>query len=164
MKHLWLYATVLILSCQDSGNSIAPDDMTDGKLLALLNSTTTWTRYKFSSDTLQRASNSGHSEPRLVVRYNAKAATQLDANGKVNSNPSFPDSSLIVKDLITSDQLSLTAVMMKLPSSRYNSAGWLWTEIETNGTPRFSITSRGSGCIGCHATGLDYTQMNNAHP
>jgi hypothetical protein len=161
---LSLLSFLTIFSCNDTSNTPPSNEMTDGKLLDLINSTTTWTRYKFSPDTLLRSFGSGHSEPRLVVRYNAKAATQLDANGKVKSNPSFPDSSLIVKDLITGGQLSLTAVMMKLPSSQNNGAGWLWSEIEPNGTPRFSITSRGSGCIACHSAGTDYTRMNDSHP
>jgi hypothetical protein len=109
---------------------------------------------------------SGHSEPKLRTVYNGVAATQLDGQGKVKPSPTFPDSSLIVKELLNSDgSLSRIAVLFKLrTATNKDDNGWVWAEYGPEGSILYSVDNRGAGCIGCHGAGVDETRMNDAHP
>jgi hypothetical protein len=132
---------------------------------ALARATSGWVFYKNRSDTLLRSSASGHSSARLRTRYNAQAATQLDAAGKVRAGASFPDSSLIVKELIgASGALDRYAVMMKLRGSENARGGWLWAYYAPTGGTQITIEDRGDACADCHARGIDYTRMSDSHP
>ena len=152
------------LSCSDTGVEKTPDAVTDSQLLALAQTSVGWVYYRYSSDTLNKAPGSAHDEPRLRTRYNAKAATQLDPNGKVKLNPNFPDSSLIVKELFTGSTITTVAIMFKLRSAPNAGKGWIWSELDVAGNVKISASSEGAGCISCHGAGLDYTRMNDAHP
>ncbi len=139
--------------------------LTDAEVSALARATTGWTYYKNRPDTLLRSAGSGHAEARLRTRYNAQAATQLDANGKVRSGASFPDSSLIVKELIVGGTLNRYAVMMKIRGSANASAGgWLWAYYAPDGSAQIGIGGKGGACVGCHSSGIDYSRMNDSHP
>ena len=71
-----------------------------------------------------------HPESHALVRYNLRAATQLDASGKVRSGAVFPDSSIIVKELSNGTTVSVYAVMMKVRgSSSAGFDGWIWAEL-----------------------------------
>ena len=70
----------------------------DADLFTLAKIGPTWTFYKRNSTPIERSSRP-HPETHALVRYNSRAATQLDAAGKVKSGASFPDSSIIVKEL-----------------------------------------------------------------
>lgn len=125
-----------------------------------------WVWYKFTDSIFQSSNETGHNEGILRTRYNKLAATQLDANGKVKTNPDFPDSSLIVKELYGDDGLVSTyAVMLKL-SNAANAGpnGWVWGYYRPTGKVRNSVDRKGGGCAGCHEEGLDYTRMNDAIP
>lgn len=153
---------VAAVACSDS--SAGPDtDLTDADVSSLARSTGPWTFYKNRADTLLRSQVSGHSEARLRTRYNSIAATQLDANGKVRTGASFPDSSMIVKELIVGNKLERFTVMLKRNSTNAG-AGWLWAEYAPDGTALVSLMAKGRACTGCHVTGIDYTRMNDGHP
>jgi hypothetical protein len=98
------------------------------------------------------------------TRYNARAAALLDANGKVRAGASFPDSSLIVKELITGTTLNRYAVMMKMRASGNAGGGWLWAYYAPDGSSQISIREQGRSCVSCHSSGIDHTRMNDAHP
>jgi hypothetical protein len=138
--------------------------ITDAEVSALVRAPTGWTYYKLRSDTLVRAAGSAHGDPRLRTRYNAIAATQLDASGRVRAGAVFPDSALIVKELINGSTLSRYAVMMKLRGSSNAGGGWLWAYYAPNGATQVGIGGKGSGCVGCHGSGIDFTRMNDSHP
>ena len=132
---------------------------------ALARATAGWVYYRSRSDTLLRSTASGHSSARLRTRYDARAATQLDSGGKVRTDASFPDSSLIVKELIgAGGALDRYAVMMKLRGSRNARGGWLWAYYAPNGGTQITIEDRGDACADCHARGIDHTRMNDSHP
>jgi hypothetical protein len=160
---------VALIGCADSSPDAtsAPTSagITDAELSTLARATTGWTYYRNRPDTLLRSTQSGHSEARLRTRYNAKAAAQLDPTGKVRAGASFPDSSLVVKELIIGSTLSRYAVMYKLRgSANAGSGGWLWAYYAPNGTAQIAITARGQACVGCHSSGIDQTRMNDSHP
>jgi hypothetical protein len=141
-----------------------PAELTDAQVSALARATSGWTYYRNRPDTLLRSQGSGHAEARLRTRFNARAATQLDASGKVRAGASFPDSSLIVKELIIGGTLNRYAVMMKMRNSANAGSGWLWAYYAPDGSPQIPITSRGAACVGCHSSGIDLTRMNDSHP
>ena len=123
-----------------------------------------WTYFKRSAIPIKRSS-SAHTESHALVRYNALAATQLDAAGRVRAGASFPDSSIIVKELSNGTTVSTYAVMMKLrgaASAGYN--GWTWAEFGPTGAVKYQTKGRGAACSTCHAPGIDYTRMNDSHP
>lgn len=157
-------------SGSEKGGSTAPpaagtSELSDADVSARARTATGWTYYKNRSDTLLRSAGSGHSEARLRTRFNPAAATQLDANGKVRAGASFPDSSLIVKELIIAGTLSRYAVMLKLRGSANASAGgWLWAYYAPDGSPQIGIAGRGTACVSCHSGGIDYVRMNDSHP
>ena len=139
--------------------------LTDADVSARALASGGWTYYKRSLDTLVRAGGSGHVESRLRTRFNVAAATQLDANGKVRVGAVFPESSLVVKELYSGSTLSRFAVMMKVSGSpNASTGGWLWAYYGTDGATQISISGKGGGCAGCHASGIDFTRMNDSHP
>ena len=161
-----LSALLIFGSACSSSDNTSPgngNELSDTDVSALARATGAWTFYRNRGDTLLRSVISGHSEARLRTRYNSIAATQLDANGKVRTGAVFPDSSLIVKELIVGDSLHRYTVMLKRNSSNAG-AGWLWAEYAPNGAALVPITAKGKACTGCHVTGIDYTRMNDGHP
>ena len=136
----------------------------DADLFTLAKIGPTWTFYKRNSTPIERSSRP-HPETHALVRYNSRAATQLDAAGKVKSGASFPDSSIIVKELSNGSALSTYTVMMKLRgSSSAGFDGWVWAEYSPTGSVKYSTSGRGGSCSTCHSSGIDYTRMNDSHP
>lgn len=89
------------------------------------------------------------------VRFNPVAEFALDSTGKLPAGASFPDGSIIVKDVYSGGSLSLFAIMKKDATNALAGSGWLWAEIEPDGEVVFSAGKKGDGCIGCHMDGND---------
>jgi hypothetical protein len=165
-----LATIVIVAACSSATTAPNPKSeatftVSDAAVQALASVRSGWVFYKNRPDTLNRSQGSGHPEARLLTRYNAKAATQLDATGKVRAGAVFPDSSIIVKDLINGNSLVTVAVMMKLSKSpQATPDGWIWTEYSANGNVAASVNSRGQSCTGCHGSGIDFTRMNDSQP
>ncbi len=139
--------------------------ISDQQLFALSQRQVQWRFYKDRADTLNRSSGSGHPEPRLVTRFDPIAARQLGTDGKVRAGAVFPDSSLIVKDLISGGALLTVAVMYKLRGNpNAGSSGWLWAEYGPTGATKIAVSGRGGSCESCHRVGIDFTRMNDSHP
>lgn len=165
---LFILPVVSACGSDDDGPGTQPPpatEITDAALSTLARATTGWTYYKNRADTLLRSAGSGHTEARLRTRFNAKAAAQLDAAGKVRAGASFADSSLIVKELIIGGQLNRYAVMYKLRgSANAGTGGWLWAYYAPDGSPQIGIAGRGAACVACHSAGIDQVRMNDSHP
>lgn len=172
-----LLALFLVISgCKEESSPTGQNNqpqptVTDAQLYQLTLSTSKAAFYKNSTDTISGSSGAAHPGT-ILVWYNAKAKTQLDAAGKVKSSPNFPDSSLIVKEIFDADKKTRTAIaiMFKLRNAtNANANGWVWSEVDGNGNiiPSASAAEKGAICIGCHSTGtgltFDYTRMND-HP
>lgn len=84
---------VVISACKKNSNDI------DVELYDMAQETVGFTWFKFSDTLLEKSSGSGHPQTYLRTRFNSIAASQLDSIGKVKANASFPDGSLIVKEL-----------------------------------------------------------------
>jgi len=164
---LLVFGVFLFGSCKKEENTLssppAVKNPTDAQIFALATGAGPWTYYKLSTDTLNRASGSGHTQEKLRTRYNSIAARQLDANGMVKSGAVFADSSLIVKELYSESQIQLYAVMMKMQSATNAGNGWLWVQYNPNGSVIYSVSNKGAMCTSCHSSGIDYTRMNDSH-
>lgn len=85
------------------------------------------------------------------LRFNSIAQAALDTTGELPTGASFPNESIIVKELYSGSNLVLYAVMKKDPSNKNAGNGWLWAEYETDGSTVFSISKKGSSCTSCHS-------------
>jgi hypothetical protein len=90
------------------------------------------------------------------VRFNSIAAAALDTiTGELPVGASFPEGSLIVKDVYEGGNLSLYAIMKKAASDPFNDGGWIWAEIRPDGGVRYSASKKGNDCVGCHSSGTN---------
>jgi hypothetical protein len=122
--------------------------------------------YKGSNAILASSNPSAHN-PYFRMRYNAIAIAAMTDNGKLPVGGSFPDGSVVVKELYDSPTgaLKLLAVMEKSSSNSLAGEGWLWGEYEPDGKVFYSIDKKGIGCTGCHSTNaIDYNRVFNLFP
>jgi hypothetical protein len=85
------------------------------------------------------------------LRFNATAAGVLDSTGEFPAGNSFPAGALIVKEVYSGTSLRMYAVMKKDPSNGNAGNGWVWAELNTDGSTEFSTGKKGDGCISCHS-------------
>ncbi len=139
----------------------------DLELLQMAEMTNGFSWYKNSDAWLPKSSGSGHNYDLLRTRYNATAATQLDADGSVLSNASFPDGSLVVKELSNGSEAELYAILYKKSDSEHaDSRGWVWGYVFANGNVATTAEDKGAICTGCHlqSDNIDYMLMNKFFP
>lgn len=146
-----------------------PPDGIDSEMYELGRSDNGFTWYKNSSAQLTSNSDfSGHSESKQRTRFNSVAATMLDADFKVMEGITFPEGSLIVKELYNnSGNLRTYAMLYKRPDlPEADDAGWVWGYFNEKGGIRAPASEQGSQCRGCHNQqgSIDYTLINISHP
>lgn len=105
--------------------------------------------YYMNGQVLSPASASPHGSFKL--RFNAIALSVLDSTLELPPGTSFPTGSTIVKEVQSGGNVSVYAIMKKDPSNANSVSGWLWAEINPDGTTVFSTAKKGDGCIGCHS-------------
>lgn len=142
---------------------------TDTELYNMAKETNGFTFFKKTATLLAKSSGTGHSaQPLLRTRYNAIAAAKLDTNGRIMAGTTFPEGSLIVKELYNNaTTLARYAVLYKKPSSADADAkGWVWGYINADGSVVNAAAQKGSGCTGCHSQtdNIDYMLMNKYFP
>lgn len=141
---------------------------TDNELYEMAKATSGFTWFKNSSSLLDKSSGSGHPQPFLRTRYNSVAATKLDSIGKIMTGATFPEGSLIVKELHdNSTTLGRYAILYKKSGSADADAkGWVWGYINADGSVAEASSKKGSSCISCHsqADNIDYMLMNKYFP
>jgi hypothetical protein len=141
---------------------------TDKELFDMSKNTTGFVWYKNSSALLNKSSGSGHPQAFLRTRYNSIAAGKLDSSGKIQTGITFPEGSLIVKELHdNSTTLGRYAILYKQSSSADADArGWVWGYINADGTVAEPASKKGTSCISCHsqADNIDYMLMNKYFP
>lgn len=166
-----IIASVIIIVCIVFGWTCKYDkfiNATDKKLLNISKEMTGYVWFKNSDGLLDRSSNSGHSQPFLKTRYNAIAATKLDASGNVMAGSVFAEGSIIVKELYTNNTtIGRYAILLKDKNDIYaDNKGWVWGYINKDGSVAESAANKGAACINCHSqTGnIDYLLMNKYFP
>jgi hypothetical protein len=141
---------------------------TDKELFDMAKTTAGFVWYKNSSALLDKSGGSGHPQPFLKTRYNAIAATQLDTTGKIIAGSTFPEGSLIVKELYdNATKLGRYAILYKKSASEdADSNGWIWGYIDADGSVAVPASQKGTSCINCHsqADNIDYMLMNKFFP
>lgn len=163
-KTLPLIAGLFVLAPACKKNVKGPDK----ELYDLSKSTDGYIYYKNSKTIQDKSTASGHSDARMVTRFNSVAAAMLDSNGKVKNGITFPDNSIIVKELYSKkDNLRGYAVMYKKagdPNADANN--WVWAVYTENAKVRQSVSKKGDGCIGCHngSGNIDLSLMNVYFP
>ncbi len=159
------FTAVYIYSCSKDTST-----ETDQAIFNQAKSASGFVWYKNSDVKLAKSTNSGHSPAFMRTRYNAIAAKQLDANGKVKPDALFENGSLIVKEFYSSassTEIDFYAIMYHndqdplLPEH-----GWLWAYYNTDGSARYSVTNKGGNCHSCHSQQgiVDHTLMNKYFP
>ncbi|MCF8465012.1 MAG: cytochrome P460 family protein [Flavobacteriales bacterium] len=158
--------TITIQSCKK--DEPEPAKGIDLQLYEMAQETAGFTWYKNSDALLDKSSGSGHNYPLLRTRYNSTAATQLDSDGKVSANASFPEGSFVVKELTNNDgSIGLYAILYKKSDSEHaDDRGWVWGYIYPNGDVATSAVDKGAICTGCHlqSESIDYMLMNKFFP
>jgi len=91
------------------------------------------------------------------VRFNPKAANAMNDSLDDLKAESFPDESMIVKEIydVKGGPLQRYAIMYKLRNAANNGSGWVWSEMNADGSPVFSSALKGSQCVSCHASGTN---------
>lgn len=161
---LIVISTFAIISCKKDVEPTSVD--TDLYEMAVAESGFTW--FKNSNNLLKKSNGSGHPQPLLRTRYNALAATKIETSGKIMPGATFPEGSLIVKDLYD-DPTTLARYAILFKDSKNQDAdakGWVWGYVNANGTVAESSSKKGSSCISCHsqANNIDYMLMNKYFP
>lgn len=110
----------------------------------------TWYR---QNDSIKRSSTASAHSKYFRVRFNAIAQTALTDNGRLPQGSSFPQGSLVVKELYdtTTTPLKLVAIMYKDSTHSLAVNGWVWLELKGDGGMYISATEKGAQCIGCHS-------------
>lgn len=159
-----LISLLLSTACNKDKAAIAIDK----KLFDLAKNTDGFVWFKYSEVLLVKSSGSGRSQDFLRTRYNAIAATQLDSNGRIVNGTTFPEGSLIVKELFkNTSTIDRYAILYKESGSEYaNANGWVWGYIDANGSVNISADKKGASCINCHTQSnhIDYMLMNKFYP
>jgi hypothetical protein len=101
----------------------------------------------------------------FVLKLNSIANSVLDQNGKVPDGVSFPNGSLIVKEVIEKGELTLYASMKKDSTNSFAGENWIWGEYKPDGEVYYSVSRKGSGCTGCHGSSpnSDLTKVFDLH-
>lgn len=159
-----LAATINSCKKEDQAKVTEQIKTTDQDLYDMAKAITGFVWYKNSTTLLSKSSGSAHPYPFLKTRYNAIAAKNLDANGKIITGSSFAEGSMIVKELYeNSTTIGRYAILYKKAASTDADAkGWIWGYINADGKVAEAASRKGSSCIGCHsqAGNIDYMLMN----
>ena len=134
----------------------------------LYNETASASGFIFYKDdpTVQTSSPQSAHNPFFRVRFNQTAYAALTDSGRLPIGGSFPEGSIVVKELYDSQSGSLALLaVMKKTSSSYSANGWEWAEYEPGGDVKYSLSEKGSGCTGCHGTDArDNVRLFNIFP
>ena len=103
------------------------------------------------SDTLVGVAPSPHGSFRLY--FNATAQAALGSDGNLPVGETFPEGSMIVKEIFSNGKPSLLALMKKDANNTLSASGWLWSEYGLDGSVVYSLGKKGAGCTGCHSGG-----------
>ena len=150
-----LFVFILLFHSCAKDKGPVPFQVSDRSLFELVQHTA-GSGYYQSGAVLPGAGNSPHGSFKL--RMNSVAQRVLNSAGELPAGGTFPDSSLIVKEL----QLPGTtqyAVMYK------DGASWAWAELSASGNAVYSVTSKGASCIPCHSgsTNRDLVRTFDLH-
>lgn len=88
------------------------------------------------------------------LKFNQTALNALGADGKLPAGQTFPDGSVIVKEIYSGGSLTLYAIMKKDPKSKFASNKWVWGEYKPDGKVVIGVNKEGKDCVSCHTSGI----------
>jgi hypothetical protein len=144
------------LNCQDVGEGVPSggEVSADAQLVAIFLRGEQYKAYRLFPDadsvTMGTLNGSNAHQPMVRVSMNDVAFAAL-GSGKLPQGSTFPDGSLIVKEIRQGGSTALFAVMYRDKLNPLSGQGWLWAEYAPDGSVVASIQSRGSGCVSCHS-------------
>ena len=145
---LVIFVAGAIHSCKDDDDDDQPVPSADETLFNESSTTSGYSYYQ-SGNILPADPNSPHGS--FLLRFNSIAAAALDSTGELPVGGTFPNGSILVKEVYVGTTLSLYAVMKKDPGSSNSGQGWLWAEYEPDGAVNISVLDKGNdGCVSCH--------------
>jgi len=152
----------MIFSCGKADSTAESSSDSDSELYEET-TTSDLVSYQDTDTTYEPAANSPHGDFKL--KFNDVAVSAFDSSGRLPTDGTFPDGSLVVKEVQSNGTLSLYAIMKKDSKSSVAGNGWLWAEYDTDGTVLSSINGKGSSCISCHSQSphRDYTRSFDLH-
>jgi hypothetical protein len=105
--------------------------------------------YYRNANVLSGVAPSPHGSFRL--RFNSTALAALDSTGELPAGNTFPNGSMLVKEVFSGGAVNIYVVMKKDPSNANASNGWVWGEFNTDGTTAYSVSNNGAACVSCHS-------------
>lgn len=99
------------------------------------------------------------------LKFNQTALNALGTDGKLPAGQTFPDGSVIVKEIYSGGSVTLYAVMKKDPKSKFASNKWVWGEYKPDGNVVIGVNKEGKDCVSCHTSGItrDLTRSFDLH-
>ena len=149
---LFLFLAGLTLgSC--TNKKADPPTISDATLYQKSLELNSFSYFKTSHDTLVTSPSSPHGFY-MRVRFNPIARAAMNDSISRLSAASFPDESMIVKEVYDNPggPLKAYAIMFKMKNNADNAGGWLWNETDPQGNVLYSVTKRGIECVSCHTT------------
>ncbi len=154
----WVLISLLIIACISSCVSDKEEGtiVSDETLLNLAQNVSSFTYYKNRSDTLIADVESPHI-PFVRIRFNPKASSAMNSSMDKLLYSSFPDESMIVKEVYNQKGGPLVSyvIMYKLKNTANNGSGWVWSEISSNGNTEYSALLKGDQCVNCHSANVN---------
>lgn len=155
-----------LASCTEEKKAM--EGSTDKLLYDMSKSASGFVWYKNNDALLKKSSGSAHPQTFLRTRYNSTAATKLDGAGKIMPGVSFPEGSLIVKELQENktNYVRIAILYKKSNNPDADANGWVWGYINADGGVAESASNKGRSCISCHSQSgnIDYMLMNKYFP
>jgi hypothetical protein len=140
-------------SCGDDPTDPGSGVSADESLFSQVTQTDPFTTYTLfpNADSVASGTLNGSNahQPMVRVSMNATAFGVLRGD-TLPAGSSFPNGSVVFKQIISGSQTTLYAVMRKDSASNFAGNGWLWAEYGTDGSVVYSVENRGSACISCH--------------
>lgn len=151
-KAILILAVIFVEACSENEtvSETRAKTYTDSELFNLAR-TGTFSFYKNNLDTLPFTPNGGGHGGFIRVKFNPIANAALTDNGKLPLNSTFPNGSLVVKEIYNNrgDTLAFLAVMLKETTATNAAEGWVWGEYYADGRVLWTV-NRGADCVPCH--------------
>lgn len=139
-----------------------PKNTGDEELFKWITSETEFYYYRHSPEILPTSEETERAHDNFMrIRFNRKAADVLNGDGHLPKGVSFPDSSIIVKEIYSEKNgpVNLLAVMVKLKGAPNSAKDWLWAEFTPAGEVEYSLSKNGKVCVSCHKSNYDNVRV-----
>lgn len=134
----------------------------DEKLYKWITSETVYYYYQNNPEILPTSEETERAHDNFMrIRFNKKAADVLNQDGHLPKGVSFPDSSIIIKEIYSekTGAVEILAAMVKLKGAPNSNKDWLWAEYSPTGDVEYSVSKNGKACVSCHKSTYDNVRI-----